>query len=99
MKKQFLVMFCLLLSSGITIAQSQKNGESFEPTLTKGEIAFTSYAGNLVEGVDAAAMINVYWRSLHTGRNNYPNKNQWKLLTVQSLLRVEYLRIGLGSII
>ena len=77
----------------------EANGESFEPSLATGEIAFTSYAGNLVEGVDAAAMINVYWRNLHTGRNNFPNKNQWKLLTVQGLFWKEYLRIGLGSII
>lgn len=45
----------------------EANGESFEPSLTRGEIAFTSSATNLVAGVDAGSMVNVYWRNLVTG--------------------------------
>jgi len=45
----------------------EANGESFEPSITTGEIAFTSSATNLVPGVDAGSMINVYWRNLTTG--------------------------------
>lgn len=45
----------------------EANGESFEPSLTTGEIAFTSSATNLVAGVDAGSMVNVYWRNLNTG--------------------------------
>lgn len=45
----------------------EANGESFEPSLTTGEIAFTSSATNLVPGVDAGSMVNVYWRNLLTG--------------------------------
>lgn len=45
----------------------EANGESSEPSLGTGEIAFTSYASNLVNGVDAASMMNVYWRNLQTG--------------------------------
>ncbi len=45
----------------------EANGESFEPSLTTGEIAYTSSATNLVAGVDAGSMVNVYWRNLVTG--------------------------------
>lgn len=45
----------------------EANGESFEPSITTGEIAFTSSATNLVPGVDAGSMVNVYWRNLVTG--------------------------------
>ena len=45
----------------------EANGESFEPSLTTGEIAFTSSATNLVPGVDAGSMVNVYWRNLLSG--------------------------------
>jgi Tol biopolymer transport system component len=55
----------------------EANGESSEPSLTSGEIAFTSRATNLVTGVDAASMINVYWRNLETGE--------------QKMLSVDYL--------
>ena len=45
----------------------EANGESFEPSITTGEIAFTSSATNLVAGIDAGSMVNVYWRNLNTG--------------------------------
>lgn len=45
----------------------EANGESFEPSLTSGEIAYTSSASNLVPGVDAGSVVNVYWRNLVTG--------------------------------
>jgi Tol biopolymer transport system component len=45
----------------------EANGESFEPSLTTGEIAYTSSATNLVAGVDAGSMVNVYWRNVVTG--------------------------------
>jgi len=45
----------------------EANGESFEPSLGMGEIAYTSSASNLVAGVDAGSMVNVYWRDLSTG--------------------------------
>ena len=45
----------------------EANGESFEPSLGTGEIAFTSSASNLVTGVDAGSMVNVYWLNLSTG--------------------------------
>lgn len=46
---------------------TEANGESFEPSLSTGEIAYTSSASNLVNGVDAGSMVNVYWRNLATG--------------------------------
>ncbi len=45
---------------------AEANGESFEPSLSTGEIAYTSSATNLVPGVDASSMVNVYWRNLIT---------------------------------
>lgn len=45
----------------------EANGESFEPSLTTGEIAFTSSATNLVPGMEASSMVNVFWRNLPTG--------------------------------
>lgn len=45
----------------------ESNGESFEPSLSTGEIAYTSSASNLVAGVDPGSMVNVYWRDLTTG--------------------------------
>ena len=45
----------------------EANGESFEPSLSTGEIAYTSSASNLLPGVEAGSMVNVYWRNLVTG--------------------------------
>ncbi len=45
----------------------EANGESFEPSLSTDEIAYTSSATNLVPGVDAGSMVNVYWCNLATG--------------------------------
>jgi len=45
----------------------EANGESFEPSLSSGEIAYTSSATNLVTGVDPGEMVNVYWRNLVSG--------------------------------
>ena len=47
--------------------RDRNTGESFEPSLGTGEIAFTSSASNLVTGVDAGSMVNVYWLNLSTG--------------------------------
>lgn len=52
----------------------EANGESFEPSITTGEIAYTSSATNLVPGMEKSSTANVFWRNLVT--------NDQKLLTI-----------------
>jgi len=44
----------------------EANGESFEPSITAGEIAYTSSATNLVPGMEKSSSVNVFWRNLLT---------------------------------
>jgi hypothetical protein len=47
----------------------EANAESFEPALSGsgGEIAYTSSASNLTDGVESTYTANVYWRQLYSG--------------------------------
>jgi len=53
----------------------EANGESFEPSITTGEIAYTSSATNLVPGMEKSSMANVFWRNLIT--------DEQKLLSIE----------------
>ncbi len=53
----------------------EANGESFEPSITTGEIAYTSSATNLVSGMEKSSMANVFWRNLIT--------DEQKLLSIE----------------
>lgn len=57
----------------------EANGESFEPSITTGEIAYTSSATNLVPGMEKSSTANVFWRNLLT--------NEQKLLSIEYLTK------------